>query len=133
MPTNMYGPNDNFDDKNSHVLAALVKKFCLAKVHNKKVVVWGTGKPLREFLHVDDFSRALIHVSENYNEEEPINIGSNEEISIINLAKMISKILKYKGKIVLDKNFPDGTPRKILDSSRINRIGWKPKIKLKMV
>ena len=132
MPTNMYGPNDNFDDKNSHVLAALVKKFCLAKVHNKKeVVVWGTGKPLREFLHVDDFSRALIHVSENYNEEEPINIGSNEEISIINLAKMISKILKYKGKIVLDKNFPDGTPRKILDSSRINRIGWKPKIKLK--
>ena len=132
MPTNMYGPNDNYDDKNSHVLASLVKKFCTAKEYNyKNVIVWGSGKPLREFLYVDDFSKALIKVAEKYDSNEPINIGSGHEISILNLAKMISNILNYKGKIILDKSYPDGTPRKILDSTKIKKLGWKPETILK--
>ena len=132
MPTNMYGPNDNYDDKSSHVLASLVKKFCIAKEYNyKNVIVWGSGKPLREFLYVDDFSKALIKVAEKYDSNEPINIGSGHEISILNLAKMISNILNYKGKIILDKSYPDGTPRKILDSTKIKKLGWKPETILK--
>ncbi len=131
MPCNMYGPDDNYDKKNSHVLAALIRKFVEAKIKNKKKVeVWGTGKPLREFMHVDDFARAVLFCIKKYNSEEPINIGSGKEITIIDLAKKISKILNYKGIIVFNKKYPDGTPRKILDSKKIRRLGWKPAITL---
>ena len=131
MPCNMYGPNDNYHPKNSHVLAALIKKFYLAKKNKKKKVeIWGTGKPLREFMHVDDFAEAIIIAAKKYNSAEPLNIGSGDEVSITKLAKMISIITKFEGKIIYNKKFPDGTPRKILDSSNIIKIGWKPKIKL---
>ena len=131
MPCNMYGPNDNYHPKNSHVLAALIKKFYLAKKNKKKKVeIWGTGKPLREFMHVDDFAEAIIIAAKKYNSAEPLNIGSGDEVSIAKLAKMISIITKFEGKIIYNKNSPDGTPRKILDSSNIIKIGWKPKIKL---
>ena len=131
MPCNMYGPNDNYHPKNSHVLAALIKKFYLAKKNKKKKVeIWGTGKPLREFMHVDDFAEAIIIAAKKYNSAEPLNIGSGDEVSIAKLAKMISIITKFEGKIIYNKKFPDGTPRKILDSSNIIKIGWKPKIKL---
>ena len=131
MPCNMYGPNDNYHKKNSHVFAALIKKFVTAKKENKKFVeIWGSGKPLREFLHVDDFSRAIILASKKYNKPEPLNVGSGREISIIDLAKLISKIVNYKGKIKFNRKYPDGTPRKILDITKIKKLGWKPKISL---
>ena len=131
MPCNMYGPNDNYDNKNSHVLASLIKKFSYAKKFNrKKVEVWGTGKPLREFMYVDDFTEAILIVMNKYNSSEPINVGSGEEISIGNLAKLIAKITKFRGKIIYNKKFPDGVPRKILNSSKIKKLGWKPKTKL---
>ena len=127
MPCNMYGPKDNYEEKNSHVMAALIKKFSLAKKNNKKnVVVWGTGKPLREFMYVDDFCRALLLVAEKYNSDEPINIGTGQEISILKLAILIAKLTGYKNKIVFDKKYPDGTPRKILDSKKIRKFGWRP-------
>ena len=131
MPCNMYGPNDNYHPKNSHVLAALVKKFVDADIKKlKKVEVWGTGKPLREFLHVSDFAKAILFCLEKYSNDEPINIGSGEEITIIDLANKIAKLCNYKGSIILNKKFPDGTYRKILDSKKINKLGWKAKIKL---
>lgn len=131
MPSNMYGPNDNYHPKNSHVLAALIKKFVEAnKKKLKKVEVWGSGKPLREFLHVSDFAKAILFCLERYSNEEPINVGSGEEIKIINLAKKIAKLCNFKGKIVLNNKYPDGTYRKILDSKKINKLGWKAKIKL---
>ncbi len=131
MPTNMYGPNDNYDEKNSHVMAALIRKFCIAKTKNlKKVSVWGTGKPLREFLFVDDFSNAILLIIKKYNKDLPINIGSGQEVSILRLANLIAKILNYKGKIIMDKRYPDGTPRKILDSRKIKKLGWKVKTSL---
>lgn len=131
MPSNMYGPNDNYHTKNSHVLAALVKKFVEAKEKKlKKVEVWGTGKPLREFLHVSDFAKAILFSLEKYSDKEPINIGSGEEISIIDLANKISKLCNYKGKIVFNNKYPDGTFRKVLDSKKIHKLGWKAKIKL---
>jgi GDP-L-fucose synthase len=131
MPCNMYGPNDNYHPKNSHVLAALIKKFVDADIKkSKKVEVWGTGKPLREFLHVSDFAKAIIFCLEKYSNEEPINVGSGEEIKIIDLATKIAKLCNYKGSITLNKTYPDGTYRKILDSKKINKLGWKAKIKL---
>ncbi|MDB2709294.1 GDP-L-fucose synthase [Candidatus Pelagibacter bacterium] len=131
MPCNMYGPNDNYDLKNSHVMAALIRKFSEAKKSNKsEVIIWGTGKPLREFMHVDDLSNALFLVAEKYNLDEPINIGTGHEISIINLAKLISKMIGFKGKIIFDKKYPDGTPRKVLNNKKIIKIGWKPNISL---
>lgn len=131
MPCNMYGPKDNYEEKNSHVMAALIKKFSLAKKNNKKkVVVWGTGKPLREFMYVDDFCKALLVVAEKYNSDEPINIGTGQEISILKLAILIAKLTGYKNKILFDKKYPDGTPRKILDSKKIRKIGWRPHILL---
>ena len=131
MPTNMYGPNDNYHEKNSHVLAALIKKFITAKKNNfKKVEIWGSGKPLREFMHVDDFSRALLLINRRYNDDSPINVGTGHEISIKNLAIKISKIVKFKGKINFNTKYPDGTPRKILDSTKIYKLGWRPKINL---
>lgn len=132
MPCNMYGPKDNYDEKNSHVMAALIRKFCIAKKNNlKEVIVWGSGKPLREFMHVDDFAEAMSKIIKKYNKMDPINVGSGQEISILNLAKKISKVVDFKGKIIFDKKYPDGTPRKLLNISKIKKLGWKPKITLK--
>ena len=122
MPTNIYGPNDNYDKQNSHVIAGLIKKISDAKNNNKpKVSIWGSGKPLRDFLYVDDLARAIIILMEKYNNKEIINIGSGKEISIKDLAEKIKAKFNYKGKIYFDKSFPDGTPRKILDISRIKK------------
>ena len=138
MPNNLYGSNDNFDLKNSHVLPALMRKVHEAKINNsKQVEVWGTGKPLREFLHVDDLVDACLYLMNNINADElynsgisHINIGSGEEVSIKELAIMIKKVIDYKGDLVFNSDYPDGTPRKLLDVSRLNAMGWKSKIKL---
>jgi len=126
MPTNLYGINDNFDLNTSHVLPALIRKFHEAKMNDQKaVVIWGTGKPKREFLFVDDLADALIFLMNNYDDEMHINVGTGEEIEIIELAKLIKKVVGYEGKIAHDLNKPDGTPRKLLDVSRLNNLGWK--------
>jgi len=131
MPCNMYGPNDNYHPKNSHVLAALIKKFVEAKIKKrKKVEVWGSGKPFREFMHVSDFVKAVVFCIKRYNKDEPVNIGSGTQIKIIDLAKKISKILKYQGKIILNKKYPDGTYKKLLNSHKIKKLGWRPKVSL---
>jgi GDP-L-fucose synthase len=132
MPTNLYGPGDNFDLETSHVLPALIRKFHEAKEQNKKeVVMWGTGKPKREFLHVDDLADACVFLINNYSDSEIINIGTGEDVSIANLAKLIKKIVGFKGKITNDLSKPDGTPRKLLDVSRLHKLGWKHRIELK--
>ena len=127
----MYGKGDNYDELNSHVLASLVRKFYIAKQNKKNFVeIWGNGKPLREFMHVDDFADAVLFAMKKYNSDTPLNIGSGQELTISKLAKLISKTIKYKGKIIYNKKFPNGTPRKLLDSSKIKKLGWKSKIKL---
>ncbi len=139
MPTNLFGPNDNFDLKTSHVLPALIRKFHEAKLRNdKEVVIWGTGKPLREFLFVEDLADAILFLLENVNAKDlyekgitHLNIGTGKDISITELAKMIAEIIGFNGKIVNDETKPDGTPRKLLDVSRINSLGWKYKTELK--
>ena len=130
MPTNLYGPNDNYDLKTSHVLPALLRKFHEAKINNEDVELCGTGNPLRDFLHVDDLADAVVFIMENQKNEFLYNIGSGEEISINNLANLIKEKISFKGKIKYNSAFPDGTPRKILDSSKVNKLGWKPKISL---
>ena len=131
MPTNLYGTNDNYHPENSHVLPALIRRIVLAKKNNDpSVTIWGTGTPRREFLHVDDLADACIFLLQNYNGSEIINIGSNSELSISELAILISKIIGFKGKISHDLNKLDGTPRKLLDSSKINTLGWHPKISI---
>lgn len=131
MPTNLYGPRDNFDMETAHVLPALISKFIRAKNNqSKEVELWGTGSPLREFLYVSDLASAVEVALENYNEPMPLNVGSGEEISIVDLAYLIADKVGYKGEIVWDSNFPNGTPRKLLDSSRIHQLGWKPKVTL---
>ena len=140
MPTNLYGQNDNYNTLNSHVLAALIKKIVLAKKQNKKsFTVWGTGKPKREFLHVDDLADATVKImnlsKSKYNkiagEKFPfINIGSGSDISIKDLAKKISKIVGFNGKMIFDKSKPDGTFRKLMDNTKLRKIKWKPKISL---
>ena len=131
MPTNLYGPGDNFDIKSGHVLPSLINKVHHAVKHNKKnVILWGTGKPKREFLFVDDLSEALIFLMKNYNEKEHINIGSGIEVSILNLAKIIAKVIGFKGKFIFDTSKPDGTSRKFINSKKINSLGWKSKISL---
>ena len=131
MPTNLYGPNDNFDLENSHVLPALIRKFVEAKRNNSpKVVLWGSGTPLREFLHVDDLAKAILVCLEKYDDSQQINIGSRDEISIKDLAVKIANLNGFTGKVVWDSNRPDGTPRKVLDSTKINKLGWKPSISL---
>lgn len=131
MPTNLYGPNDNFDLNTSHVIPALIRKFHEAKINNKPYVeVWGTGKPLREFLHVDDLADACLFLMQNYDDEMWINVGSGEEVSIAELANMIKEIVGYKGEIVFNPDMPDGTPRKLLDISRLKSLGWEKKISL---
>jgi GDP-L-fucose synthase len=131
MPCNLYGPNDNFDLNTSHVLPALIRKFHEARIEeNKEVVVWGTGKPLREFLHVDDLARGVLFCLDKFDEYEHINCGAGSEISIEELAKLVAVSVGYEGHIVFDTTKPDGTPRKLMDSSRIRELGWKPEISL---
>ena len=132
MPTNLYGPGDNFHPKNSHVVAALISKFYEAvKLDKKEVVLWGTGKPLRDFMHVDDLAEGLIFLMENYSEYEHINIGTGKEISIIEFADIIKNISGWNGQIKFDDNYPDGMTRKVMDINKINKLGWNPKIELK--
>lgn len=132
MPTNLYGPNDNYDPETSHVLPALLRKFHEAKKENKpEVVLWGSGRSMREFLHVDDLADACIFLMNSYNDSEIINIGTGEDISIKDLAESIQKIVGYAGKIVLDKTKPDGTPRKLLDVSKLKGLGWHHTLSLK--
>jgi len=132
MPTNLYGPNDNYDLKTSHVLPALIRKFHDAKVQEKpEVVVWGSGTPKREFLHTDDMADACVFLMKNYNEAGLINIGVGEDLSIKELAETIKEIVGFHGKIVFDPSKPDGTPRKLMDVSRISELGWKAQVKLK--
>lgn len=126
MPPNLYGENDNFDPKHSHVIAALIRKFHEAKTNNSsEVVIWGTGSAKREFLYVDDAADACMFLMNNYNSTEHINIGSGEDISIYELAKLVGRIVKYDGEIVKDPSKPDGMPRKLMDSEKILSLGWK--------
>jgi len=132
MPTNLYGPNDNFDLDNSHVLAALINKITYAKKNNKESVeIWGTGKPKRDFLHVNDLADAVCLVAEKYSSSSPINIGSSKEISIEELALTIAKLLDWGGTFKFNSNMPDGTMLKKLDTTKINKMGWRPKIDIK--
>ena len=131
MPTNLYGPNDNYDLNNSHVLPALLRKFMEAKNNGDRfVTIWGTGTPLREFLHVDDLANSCLFLMKSYNEKEFLNIGVGEDISILDLAKLVKTIVGFEGEIILDKSKPDGTPRKLMDVSNLNNFGWKAKIDL---
>jgi GDP-L-fucose synthase len=132
MPTNLYGLNDNYDLKNSHVLPALIRKFHEAKINNsEKVIVWGTGSPLREFLHATDMADACVFLMQNYNENGFVNIGSGHEISIKNLAFLIKEIVGFQGKIEFDSTKPDGTPRKLMNNSKLSNLGWQFKISLR--
>ena len=125
MPTNLYGPGDNYDLNNSHVLPALLRKFHEAKIFkSSEVTVWGSGKPLREFMHCDDLANALLFLLKGYSSYEHINVGSGDEVSIRELVNVIAKVVGYDAKIVWDTNKPDGTPRKLMDSSNLNKLGW---------
>jgi len=132
MPTNLYGPNDNYDLQNSHVLPALLRKFHTAKSRgDDSVEVWGSGSPLREFLHVDDLADASVFLMKNYADGQTINVGFGSDVSIKDLALLIRSIVGFKGEIVFDSSKPDGTPRKLMDSSKILGLGWKPRIELR--
>jgi GDP-L-fucose synthase len=132
MPTNLYGKNDNYHPENSHVLPALIRRFHEAKTNGQpEVVIWGTGAPLREFLFADDLADACLFLMENYNEKEIINIGCGEDISIKELAGLIKEITGFCGNLIFDTTKPDGTPRKLLDVTKINNLGWHYKTKLK--
>lgn len=131
MPTNLYGPGDNFDPQHSHVIPGMIRRFHEAKIQNTPGVrIWGTGTPRREFLHVDDLADALFVVAERYEEPEPLNIGSGDEFSIADLAAIVKRVVGYPGHIEFDASKPDGTPRKLLDSSRIRSLGWNPSYRL---
>jgi GDP-L-fucose synthase len=132
MPTNLYGPGDNFDPVGSHVLPGLIRRFDeAARTGAPSVTVWGTGTPRREFLHVDDLARACLHLLEHYDEPEPINIGVGEDLSIRELAQLVAEIVGFEGRIEFDTSKPDGTPRKLLDVSKIHALGWKAQIGLR--
>jgi len=132
MPANLYGPGDNFDPKTSHVLPALIRRFHEAKVRGQRqVVVWGTGTPRREFLHVDDLADAAVFLMRHYEDERPINVGVGEDVSIRELAELVAEIVGYEGEMVFDRSKPDGTPRKLLDVSRLHRLGWRAAISLR--
>lgn len=131
IPTNLYGPGDNFDLENSSVLPSLIRKFHEAKTNNKpSVVVWGTGSPKREFLHADDLANAALYLMESNNDEEIVNVGAGKDIPIIELAKLIKEITGFKGEIIFDSAKPDGIPKKLLDISKIKKLGWIPSISL---
>lgn len=131
MPTNLYGPGDNFHPENSHVLPALIRRFHHAKVNAfPSVTIWGTGTPRREFLHVDDLARAALMLMEHYSNESPVNVGTGEDLQIIELAQLIAHIIGYRGQILTDPSRPDGPPRKLLDVSRLQAMGWQANISL---
>jgi GDP-L-fucose synthase len=132
MPTNLYGPNDNYDLQNSHVIPALLRKFHDAvEQGTPEVVIWGTGSPFREFLHVDDLAAACLHLMENYDDQDIVNIGSGDEVSIKELAEIVAEVTGFAGKLTFDSTKPDGTPRKLMDVSKLHGLGWKHKIGLK--
>ncbi len=132
MPTNLYGPNDNYDLENSHVLPALIRKFHTAKMNgDKEVMVWGTGSPLREFLHVDDLAEACYFLMDHYSDPQTINVGFGDDLSIKDLALTVKEVVGFKGELVFDTSKPDGTPRKLMSSERLRALGWEPKISLK--
>lgn len=131
MPTNLYGPNDNYDLNNSHVLPALLRKFITAKNNgDTTVTIWGTGSPLREFLHADDLADACLFLMQTHNDSGLVNIGVGEDISILDLAKMVKQIVGFEGEIITDTSKPDGTPRKLMDVSKLTNLGWKASISL---
>jgi len=131
MPTNLYGPGDNFDLHSSHVLPALIRKFCEARDSGlPEVGIWGTGTPRREFLHVDDLADACVFLMNHYSDSTPINVGWGEDISISELAQLIGRVVGFRGRLSFDASRPDGTPRKLLDTSRLTRLGWRPSIRL---
>ena len=131
MPTNLYGTNDNYHPENSHVLPALIRRIIIAKKNNdSSVIIWGTGTPRREFMHVDDLADACYFLLQNYNEEGHVNIGWGEDVSIKELASLVASEVGYTGTLEFDTTKPDGTPRKLLDTTKINKLGWKPSIKL---
>jgi GDP-L-fucose synthase len=131
MPCNLYGPNDNFDLATSHVLPALIRKFHAAKTEGKsEVVVWGTGTPLREFLHVDDLADAIAFLMDRYDEHAPLNCGAGSDVTIRELAEIVARATDFRGTLIFDTSKPDGTPRKLMDSSRLAALGWQPKIGL---
>ena len=131
MPTNLYGPGDNYDPLGSHVLPALIRKVHEAKQSGSPVTVWGSGSPLREFLYVDDLADACLHLIQNYSDSLHINVGSGEEISILDLTRLVMAVLGHDGDIVMDPAKPDGTPRKLMDSGRLKAMGWSPKVSLR--
>ncbi|MCF8214911.1 MAG: GDP-L-fucose synthase [Chitinophagaceae bacterium] len=132
MPTNLYGPNDNYDLQNAHVLPTLIRKFHEAKQNgDPAVTIWGTGTPMREFLHADDLASACVYLMENYNEEGLVNIGTGMDVTITELAMLIKEIVGYEGTLVYDHTKPDGTPRKLMDVSKLTNLGWKYSIDLK--
>jgi GDP-L-fucose synthase len=132
MPTNLYGPGDNFDLQNSHVLPALIRRFHEAKERGDPTMsIWGTGTPRREFLHVDDLADAVVYLLRTYDEEPIVNIGWGEDVTIRELAETVAEVAGFKGRLVFDSSKPDGTPRKLLDTSRLTSLGWKPKITLR--
>lgn len=132
MPTNLYGPNDNYSLENSHVLPAMIRKFHEAKVNNQpEITLWGTGTPMREFLHADDLASACLFLMESYSDKELVNVGTGEDVTIKELAQIVKEIVDYKGAIVWDTNRPDGTPRKLMDVSKLHALGWKHSIDLK--
>jgi GDP-L-fucose synthase len=132
LPTNLFGPGDNFDLSTSHVLPALMRKFHEARRDGaSSVTVWGSGTPLREFLHVDDCADALVHLLRHYSADGPVNVGAGTDLSIADLARLVGEVVGFKGDIVFDRGKPDGTPRKLLDTSRLNALGWTPRIPLR--
>jgi len=132
MPTNLYGPGDNFDALNSHVLPALIRRFHQAKLEgHASVTIWGTGTPRREFLHVDDLADAILYLLHHYDAEAVVNIGWGEDVTIRGLAELIASVIGYRGELIFDPSKPDGTPRKLLDVGRLNELGWRPKVSLR--
>ncbi|HEX4166835.1 MAG TPA: GDP-L-fucose synthase [Bryobacteraceae bacterium] len=131
MPTNLYGPGDNFDLKSSHVLPALLRKFHEAKEEGRReVTIWGTGSPRREFLHADDLAAAAVFLMQHYDQPEIINVGTGRDVTIAELARLVGRVVGFEGKLVFDSSKPDGTPRKLLDVSRLEQLGWRPSISL---
>jgi GDP-L-fucose synthase len=132
MPSNIYGPNDNFDLNHSHVIPAMISKFVKAKIKGlSSVELWGTGQARREFLYVEDLARAILFCMDNFTDTEPINIGFGSDITIYDLAKLVSEIVGFEGEIIFNPKFPDGTPQKLLESSKIFNMGWKPEVSLR--
>jgi GDP-L-fucose synthase len=131
MPTNLYGPNDNYSLENSHVLPAMIRKFHEAKENKQtSMTLWGTGTPKREFLHADDLAEACLYLMENYNDKELVNVGTGEDVTIKELAQKVKQVVGFEGEIIWDTNRPDGTPRKLMDVSKLNGLGWKHQIEL---